>query len=410
MKLFLNCLIGCITSISNPSSIERVEVLLTSSNFFDYFDSLPSSVSERFGLAEAEPRILSPSYASTWFIGDTATVSWQGASVSGQLCYSEPPYILQEDSTYYIFYQPYWNVRIEIYRSGEFVDNIFPDAADQHFPLLSLDNPHSCSFCGNRYWPRLDVTEYLHLYNPGDDYQIRVLSWDRFSDSDSLIEIWSQPFEIAEPYLDILIPDSTTVWREDSSDVFIQFDRYGTFGIQHPDRISPQVYLVRNGNTVDGISSYYGINFEYGISLDNPAVMQEWGNGDGYQVCLKYGDRQFYSDYFTIHGRSINISLHAQDTLLSYTQWSRTDSIFAFEWTPIIGEMVTVDLYKRVRCGFDFVDVLVANISNDGYYTVNEPPNDEWVNSWYRLLIEDNQGNYGWSEEFNIFHYATIPY
>lgn len=398
----------CLTAVSIASR-ETVHIYLTSDNFHEFYDSIPDRIFEIFSLAEVEPLILQPCDTSIWFIGDTIVVSWQGAAVLDRCVYCEPTDTPLEDSTYYIFYLPYWEFRMEIYKDGAFIDNIFPSASYQHFPLEYLNDTNTCSFYGRRPRPRLDISEQLDQWSPGTGYQIRIVSWNRFPDLDNYIEIWSDQFEIAEPWLEIVIPDSSTMWREDSSDVFVRFNRHGSFGYRYPERTSPAIYLVRYGNPVDIVSGYC-YNFINGELSDNSVVEQDWGNGDGYQIYLELrDDRRFYSDYFSIIGCTISITIHACNTFQSHPQWSRNDSVFEFEWTPSSGETVSVGLYKIVQEGFDNVDVLVANTSNDGYYVYDGSPNSDWGNGWYHLKIEDSDSNYGWSDQFYIFHSATIP-
>lgn len=407
MKVFVLFVVLCLTAVC-IAYMESVHINLTSDNFLEFYDSIPNRISELFALAEVEPKVLHPCDTTVWIIGDTAVIFWQGASVLGQLCYTAPTDTPLDDSAYYVFHIPYWNFRIEIYKNGDFIDNIFPSTSEQHFPLNDLNDPRTINFCGGKPRPRLDISEHLDQLIPGIGYQIRIISWNRFSDSEGYIEIWSDPFEIAEPWLEIVIPDSSTIWREDSSDVFIRFNRHGSFGRLYPEGISPSIYLIRYGDLVARIGSYY--SFYNGELEDIKRVNQEWGNGDGYQICLELRDgNNFYSDYFSIYGQTIDVTVHANNTFQSQPQWSHYDSDFAFEWSPSSGVTICVELYKMGRDGFDFVAELVPNISNEGYYIYEGPPNRDWGNGLYRLKVIDSVGNYGWSEDFYIFLSITIP-
>ena len=353
---------------------------------------LPDYIINRVALAEAEPKILLPCDTTIWIIGDSAIVSWQGASLtrfglSG----------LETDSILYFFKYPSWRYAIELYRNGEFVKNVTSSGFNRLPAIVCSDSTdRGPGFIMGGSPPRVNVNSGLGQCLLGAGYQIRVVSVSIPSVYGLLepVEMWSDPFEIVEPWLDIVIPNASTVWREDSSDVFIQFIRHGSFGYRYPNILDSYTYLVKNDSLVERIFGHTQFHqiFSNGELTIPVKVRQEWGNGDGFRIYIEVRNgMKFYSDYFSIYGQTIDINLPSL--------WNtHVHGNLQFEWTPSSGETITIDLYELSQDGMAFVEVLASDIINEGYYISGDSINIDWVGKHFRIKVEDSDGNYGWSE------------
>ena len=378
--IFLICVIS---TCFGDSGFE--DVYVTSENFHEFYGIIPDHIYKIFRLAEVEPKILQPCASTIWMMGDSAIVTWQGASLASASS------IHCVDSVRYHCDGPFWYCKIELYQNGEFIYNILPPIPGTMLPPVDLNslNNHWYSQRGLRL-PRFDVSDRLDRFLSGSGCQIRIISSSRGSELDEYIEMWSDPFVIIDPWLNILAPNSSTVWREDSSDVLIRFEVHGSFGFtNNPEFVVPSIHLIRYGDPIDRIWHYGTFNNGELERIVN--VKQAWGNGDGYQICLELNGMKSYSEYFSIFGQTIDITLPPV--------WSiNLDWNYQFEWTPSSGETITIELYETSQDGMALEEVMATDIINEGYFVYEDSPNINWAGKYFRIKLEDSDGNYGWSK------------
>lgn len=364
---------------------EPVDFPVTPDNYREFYGIIPDDVYNLFDLGVAEPMILEPCDTTIWFLGDSAIVSFQGAARFG---FKVGNRLI--DSTYCSVFLPTWWLRFELYQNGDFIKT---GTSDQQFTQEESENPTDNLHFNVRNKPRVDLRDRIYHILPGFGYQIRIILWDGPDprpDYSDYVEIWSDSFEIAEPWLDVVYPTNNTIWREDSNDVYIEYISHGSF------RYSPRVRLFRDGIRVWNFQDVGG--FSDGVLSRTFKVKHSWGNGDGYQICLEYSDdRRYFSDCFTIIGQTIEVDF------LPYHVWYCDDAQLEIHWTSSSGSTVDVELYRVDRDDSkQFVTVLASSISNEGLFLYENPPDTDWVDGYFRIKIEDSDGNYGWSDVLHI--------
>ncbi len=393
----------------------RVNVFLTSENIQEYFQHLNERQIESVLLTDMKPALISPDSSTIWFNGDVFCIEWQGYAAVNT-CTSE--YFI-EDRTSYCLYIPLWDVVIELYRDDTFIESIYggpwsntPDAPFQ------LDSHYIHHQFKSAMPSRVNLQFGIGTFQSGDDYRLRFV-FDQ-SDREGLIhtEVWSSVFTIADPWLEITEPNAITTWRQDSLDIHIAFKNHGSFGIEYPYSIDPWVSLYRNGIPIDTLSnrSYDFSDQVITVPESLPSlltVLTEWGTGDDFQICLSQRGSRYFSDFFSISGQMIDVILPVEGTIWSYTD----DPSFEICWEPTNGDSITISLHQKVDIDYltlipvlEQIEVLATNVSDSGSFTVPLQLSESgWEIATYRIKIENELGEYGWSSYFFIKPYWPIP-
>jgi hypothetical protein len=397
---------------------DEIEYEITPDNYQEYRSMIPDRVFNSFQMAVSEPSIIQPCDSTTWYFGDSMVVIWQGAAIYGKVHGSQ-----MMDSIRVKFPMPIWYYNMELYLDGEYVETISPPNHRHRTEPLDIESldAYGGSF-DTKIYPLEEISECIEDNTPGSGYQIRMIIWDEADSRMSFnhskcIELWSDRFQIDEPWLEILEPNRSTVWREDSNDVHVEYIPHGSFGCSSPEMIAPRIRLFQED---EEITTFYAPRyFDDGNLTCCTAVDNRWGNGSGFRICLEMNGERYFSDFFEIFGQTIRI-------LEPNGSWVNSDSFMKIRWCSTAapedlndqelredeyflssGETVSIELY-----GFDqitgsryLLETLAHDVQNDGlFYYVNRP-NEDWIDEFVQLKIVDTDGNYGWSKGFRIIQY-----
>jgi len=392
----------------------RVDVFLTSENIQEYFQHLIERQIEAVLLADMKPALISPDSTTTWFNGDVICIEWQGYAAVNT-CSAR--YFIEDRTSYHLMI-PLWEVVIELYRDDAFVESIY-GGPWSHIPdePFQVDSHYLHHRFKSAQPSRLNLQFDIGAFQPGDDYRLRFVF--NQSDREGLIhtEVWSSPFTIADPWLEITEPNAITTWRQDSLDVHIAFRNHGSFGIEYPYSIDPWVSLYRNGIPIDTLRnpSYDFVDQVLIVSKTLPSlltVLTEWGTGDDFQICLSQRGFWYFSDFFSISGQGINVILPADRTIWS----NRDEPFFEIRWEPTDGDSITITLHQKVDIDYltlipvlEQIEVLATNVSDSGSFTVPLQLSESgWEIATYRIKVENELGEYGWSSYFFINPYQPF--
>jgi len=397
----------------------RVSEVITPENIDEYIWCLSERDIEAVLQAEMEPAILVPDSNTLWFNGDTLRVEWQGyaSSLEGRSLG------FNEDGVSYYLHFPTWSVLIELYKDDAFVESILggpwshtldaPFQLDSHYVHWQFKGAHPC-----RNYYQFDVD----AFQPGDDYRLRFVFVypPIYSPGERLhTEVWSSVFTIADPWLEVTEPNALTTWRQDSLDIHIAFRNHGSFGREYPNLIDPWITLYRDGIPIDTLgtrSQRYHFTDQIltipEMHMYKLTVLTEWGIGDGFQICLSECGIKSFSDFFSITGQTIDVILPVDTTSWSY----RDNAPFEIRWVPDYGDSITVSLYMatdynqftRMRT-LEQVEILAEDIENSGsYFVLNDIRESGWEIASYRIKVENELGEYGWSSFFSIKPYQPL--
>lgn len=400
---------------SNGPFFDEIDYPITPDNYHEYKSMIPNRIYNSFRLAVAEPSILQPCDSTIWYLGDSMAVSWQGASLFGRTIISQ-----LIDSVRVTFPLPSWYYVMELYQNGDYIETLSPiNCRDRSEPLATdpLDNG-SRSFMSASY-PLEEIGNLIEDNTPGSGFQIRMIIWDQTGfmgnvDHDKCIELWSNHFIIDDPWLEVVTPNASTIWREDSSDAYVEFISHGLFGYESSESVLPNILLFKGNEEIRPF--HVSRSFTQG-ALDNNAIVDgDWGNGTGFRICLEMDGERFFSDSFDIFGQTIRI-LNPDSYLISLDsqieiEWCSSSAsdilvnLFGseIEACPLTGTTVSIELYGMDESnGTRFLLATLAfNIQNDGLFVYEKSYKKEWVGIPLFLKITDCDGNYGWSRVINI--------
>ncbi len=389
----------------------RVDVVLTSENIREYFQHLIERQVEAVLLADMKPAIIYPDSNIIWFNGDNLCIEWQGYAAGG----SSSAEFLIEDRTSYQLVIPAWYVLIELYKGNTLVESIYAG------PRSYLPE---APFQLNTYYPqyqfkgaqpsRVNLQFEIGAFQPGDDYRLRFV-FDQSNREERIhTEVWSSIFAIANPWLEITEPNAITTWFQDSLDIHIAFKNHGSFGMEDPGKLDPRIYLYRDGLPIDTLTSrsYDFTDQVLTVSEWHPdllTVLTEWGTGDDFQICLSTCGIQSFSDFFSIIGQTIDVILPTDTTTWSH----RDDPPFEIRWIPTIGDSIKISLYQIVDIEYlthipilEQIAVLATNIGDSGCFSaLLQISESGWDIANYRIKIENELGEYGWSGSFRVESY-----
>lgn len=185
------------------------------------------------------------------------------------------------------------------------------------------------------------------------------------------------------PRTGIIQPDSTTEWHHGETGVAVEWR-----GL--PDGIY-KIELYRNDEQITLLSTWLE-----GVSsfTKTTPVLTSWGSGGGYRILLTDDvGNEYWSDEFNIRS---NVQVLFPDR---FAGWSIGTTGTGVAWTGCQGNQVKIELHRNGSYIADYS----SWIANSGYYTRNSPIPSAWGSGeGYSLLVSDNQGNSGYSSEFEI--------
>ena len=182
-------------------------------------------------------------------------------------------------------------------------------------------------------------------------------------------------------------PDASTTWRHDETGVEVKWRGLGD-GLFKIELHRNGSFVVQLSSWIEGVSSF----------TKQAAVSSNWGSGSGFQVRLidDLGN-EYWSEEFQIRS-DVDISFPN-----STSCWSTGTTSTGVVWEGCQGNTIKCDIYKNGS----YLDDFSAWISNSGSYERNAPVPASWgTGSGYSVHVMDDQGNEGFSEEFEI---GSIP-
>lgn len=355
-------------------------------NIHQYIDVVPESfldILKAVELAKLEPSVIFPCRNTTWYIDDFVQIFWQGGARDECGHRGSPG----PDGVMYTIVTPSWMVRIELYSNGEFVELLLPLHSD-NLPI-NLDSLHDNR---TQSWQHTNLPHWeTEIHWETGEYQIRVVC-SILPIEHIQADIWSEPFTIEEPRLDIIFPNSSTEWREGFRDIHVIYNNFGSFGLVYPEKIRAPLQLYRYGELLDEIS--FMAQFSEREFRSNTRVKPEWGSGNGYQVCIEIPfEKRYFSEIFSIRAPDIDVT---------YSSAHYCDEPLHIEWTPTAARTVCIDLYRKTNAQDELQMILASNIPNTGQYTYEDSLPEDYL-SMYRLVITDNEGFYGYSNFFGFY-------
>ena len=193
--------------------------------------------------------------------------------------------------------------------------------------------------------------------------------------------------------IDITEPDVATEWMHYSSDNLIEWDAAGL------QSHSVDITLYKGGTFITTIAT--NVDNE-GTYTYEDAIPETWSISSDYQIKIvdDLGDWG-WSEEFTVSLSSGAEVIEITEPGAS-TVWTHFDTDLPVEWqypTILSGDSVSIFLYDDET----LVDVLTASTPNDGSWLYEELVPMNWTpGTEYRLYIEDDLANYGWSEYFEV--------
>ena len=237
-------------------------------------------------------------------------------------------------------------------------------------------------------------------------------SWGSSSDYEFTLRLedsWgnygiSEEFQILNAEIfNVTSPSSSTTWTHYESGQTISWDNPSDL---QSDSVA--IHLYKGDDWVAELVAFTDNNGT--VMLDAPFA-ESYVPGTDYTVQLidEYGDFGISAE-FTIE-ESNGAEIISVNTPTSSTEWEHFEVNTVVEWSypallnlsllqPISYDEVTIDLYKNGTFTGSFSGGTVANNFSytraDGIPAIWTPGND------YQIRVEDDLGNFGWSEDFTI--------
>ena len=240
-------------------------------------------------------------------------------------------------------------------------------------------------------------------WGTGDDYQIFIHdNLDNYG--------WSEEFSITlssgADIITVTEPTSSTSWVHFTSDHSVTWEYPSLLRLDGPlsgDSVS--ITLCKDSVFVDSLVTS---TFNDGEWQTTDPVSMSWGTGNNYQLYIEDNLGNFgWSELFSIDPVSGSEIITVSEPVSS-TIWRHFEVDLPVTWEypallsldgPLSGDSVSITLYKDSV----FVDSLVSSTPNTGEWQTTDPIPMSWIPaSDYQIIIEDNLGNYGWSEEFVV--------
>ncbi|MCK5035511.1 MAG: T9SS type A sorting domain-containing protein, partial [Candidatus Sabulitectum sp.] len=221
---------------------------------------------------------------------------------------------------------------------------------------------------------------------------------------------WSENFEIVpsenEEVITVTEPDVSTVWEHFDTDLPVNWSYPALLRILSGDNVSIALY---NGSTLvetlvdstdnDGSWTYAG------------PVPMSWTPGTSYNIYIEDDLGNFgWSENFEIVPSENEEVITVTEPDAS-TIWEHFDTDLPVSWEypallgsasvfgALSGDEVRIVLYHDTT----LVDTLVASTDNDGSWAYAGPVPISWTpGTNYKIYIEDDLGNFGWSESFEV--------
>jgi len=150
--------------------------------------------------------------------------------------------------------------------------------------------------------------------------------------------------------------------------------------------------LYHENNYVD---VFHGITANDGHA-DRGPIPINWWNQDNYRLKAIDSEGNIgWSDYFSIIVNDdfiINVTYPNASTVLYHNEQTY------LEWNGAQGSWIIADIYKS----FIYLDVFHGQTNNDGHADRGPIPSDWGTGNDYRIIILDENDNYGYSDFFTI--------
>ena len=232
-------------------------------------------------------------------------------------------------------------------------------------------------------------------WEPDDDYQIKVIdNLDNYG--------WCGKFTIEpDEIIDITKPDSSTTWMHYSTSNDIEWDITGL------QSTTVDILLYKNGVL---LQTFIEDTENDGSWTYESMIPDTWELGSDYQIYIidNYGDWGWSENFSVVESSGQDVITITDPS--SGTIWTHFETDLPVDWEyPAVlealqGDSVSITLYD----GDDIVEVLTASTYNDGTWLYEETVPMSWQpGTEYRISIEDNLGNYGWSEYFEVASVAA---
>ncbi len=245
----------------------------------------------------------------------------------------------------------------------------------------------------------------------GNTYQLKVIddngnygfsNYFTINDGDEIITVFK--------------PDSTGIWTTGEEKVLVAWSFTTT--LDSPlsgDSISMEIY--KDGVYVGDVTGGYIGN--WGFYKRSAAVPASWGTGTGYQIKVvdELGNWGWSQEFYISGGDDVIDITKPDATTTWYHYAGRTfvlwnygtdtddksigDEISIFgSFEPLGGDSVIIKVYKA---GVYVDDYSPGWVPNTNFYKRTEFVSPSWgTGNDFRIRVEDNLGNYGWSAEFTI--------
>jgi len=257
-------------------------------------------------------------------------------------------------------------------------------------------------------------------WGTGSNYMVKV------TDNDGNFG-WSSEFSInpvtGSEVITVTEPDANTTWEHNETNTQVIWNYPALNGSNSTVRLNA-VYSTRvevspsplSGDSVR-VEIWQGSSKvgDYSSWIDNTGsytrtegIPGSWGDGSGFQLKVidSYGNFGWSAE-FAIETEMISISDPS-----SSTDWLHYEMGTQVAWDYPSGgagaDQIKIDLY---RDGTEFVSFSGGFVTNSSPYTMNDPIPPSWGTSsdhTYMLRLEDNWGNYGFSDEFEILAYVIF--
>ena len=260
------------------------------------------------------------------------------------------------------------SIEILLYKGSQFVEEISPMILNTG--SYTITDP---------------ISENLE---PGNDYQ--VLITDEYADY-GFSEEFTIEVTTGEEIVTITSPTSSTTWGhyEENTQVIWEYPRDTrlSYDSVKVDIYKGGVYLASySDGWVDNALSY----------TRTDGIEASWGTGNDYQLRLEDDQGNFgLSEEFSIENADvINIT-----NPVSSTQWMHYQEDITLEWSHLSDSVFIILLKNGV-----LVDSLSGGwIANTESYILPFSIPDTWdPGTDYQVYIEDNYGDFGWSEQFEV--------
>ncbi len=242
-----------------------------------------------------------------------------------------------------------------------------------------------------------------------DTYQLKVITdLGSYGFSDEFI------ISEGQEVIDVFKPDSNSVWTVGEEKVLVAWT-YSTDAPLAGDSVYMELY--KNGVYVDDVTPGYIGN--WGFYKRSGIVPASWGTGTGFQVkVIDELDNWGWTEEFRLSDGDEVINVQNPDSTTSWYHYSArtfvswnygrgTDekntgdevSIFG-SFEPLGGDSVFVDVYKG---GVYVASYSGGWVQNTNFYkSLNYVPPAWGTGNDFQVYVEDDLGNFGWSENFTI--------